>query len=355
MNKLHAVGKYLDQPRLVGKFSKSVPTILVAGGAAFTFNHIRNSHNQKKRDEFIKKGSVLAATIGSALIATRGMRPLKINGKTILRGFEGLSEKIDLKELAQKNTELIDNFVKNHKVDKDTNEILQRAKNKLISVEDIEKLYKKIGKTEEGKEFLSGENGLIPDPENIDSKHIFKEIGRLSVMGLVPVLGGMAGGVIGDRLTEKNWKEKIPNKIKEGSYQYLANIFLCNVGAGGALYMLEKAGKTTKASRAIGMIAGIMITGVIGGSAIANLIGKTCIDPIFNHGHKHKHRGRHEGLYSERKPEMLDVGLHVDDIATVAVLSGLKWIEPALPILYSISGFRAGIGYRNGNHKKLEA
>ena len=55
-----------------------------------------------------------------------------------------------------------------------------------------------------------------------------------------------------------------------------------------------------------------------------------------------------EKLDSERTPELLDIGLHVDDIATVAVLSGLKWIEPALPILYGVSGYRAGIGYRNG-------
>ena len=34
-------------------------------------------------------------------------------------------------------------------------------------------------------------------------------------------------------------------------------------------------------------------------------------------------------------------------------MSGLRWIEPALPIMYSISGYRAGIGYRNGpEHKK---
>ncbi len=57
-----------------------------------------------------------------------------------------------------------------------------------------------------------------------------------------------------------------------------------------------------------------------------------------------------KGFYYERKPEALDISLHIDDIATIAVLSGLKWIEPALPILYSISGYRAGIGYRNGNN-----
>ena len=54
-------------------------------------------------------------------------------------------------------------------------------------------------------------------------------------------------------------------------------------------------------------------------------------------------------MYSERKPEALDICLHSDDIATIAVMSGFKWIEPSLPILYTISGYRSGIGYRNGD------
>ncbi len=40
-------------------------------------------------------------------------------------------------------------------------------------------------------------------------------------------------------------------------------------------------------------------------------------------------------------------------MATVGVMSGLKWIEPLLPGLYALSGYRAGIGYRNGE-KKLD-
>ena len=43
----------------------------------------------------------------------------------------------------------------------------------------------------------------------------------------------------------------------------------------------------------------------------------------------------------------MDVCLHTDDIATVSMLSGLKWIEPMLPVLYSVSGYKAGTGYRN--------
>ncbi len=349
MNSLLIAGKYLDQPRLVGKFSKAVPSVLIAGGAAFTYNHVKKTPENNKRKEFIKSVCVLTATIGSALIATRGI------GK-----FKGLSEKINLKELIKENTELVNNFIKKNKVSETTAEFLEKAKTKVLSYKEVKTVFEELHEQKEGKEFLQK---LIPDPENVDSKHIFGEIKRLSIMGLVPVLGGIAGGILGDRLTEKNWKDRIPNKIKEGSYQYLANIFLCNIGAGGALTILEKLNIQTKAARALGMVTGILAVGVIGGSAIANLIGKTCIDPLLErklrhqHGKGHMHNCRNKenctnfkrkkSLYSERKPEALDIGLHADDIATVAVLSGLKWIEPALPILYSISGYRAGIGYRN--------
>jgi len=55
-----------------------------------------------------------------------------------------------------------------------------------------------------------------------------------------------------------------------------------------------------------------------------------------------------KNINAERKPEPLDLSLHIDDVASVGFLSGMRWIGPILPALYSISGYRAGIGYRNG-------
>jgi len=168
------------------------------------------------------------------------------------------------------------------------------------------------------------------------------------------VAGGVAGGIAGEKMSEgKITKKKLGDKVKEGTYQYLANIFLCNIGAGLALAGLEKANIKSKSARALGMVGGIVATGIVGGSAIANFIGKHLINPIFD-GKKPKEEKKKEGLNSERKPEIIDICLHTDDIATVAVMSGLKWIEPALPILYGISGYRAGIGYRNGNKNKAD-
>lgn len=342
MNNLSVLGKYLDQPRLVGKFSNAVPALLITGGCALTVNNVHNAPPEKKKKEFIKNLAVLTGTIGSALLATRGMKPIKSGEKTLFKGFEGLSERIDLKEIKNEHKELVDEFLKNNKVSDMTKNILEKSKEKVLKFKDIKAVFEDLGKDKSGQEFL---DKLVPNPENIDSKEIFGEIGRLSVMGLVPVLGGIAGGVVGDKLTEEKWKDKVPNKVKEGVYQYLANIFLCNVGAGVALAMLEKANIKSKSARAVGMVSGILLTGVVLGSAMANFIGKKFVDPLMS-----KNNHQHKKLYEERKPEAIDIGLHVDDVATVAVLSGLKWIEPSLPILYSISGYRAGIGYRNGEN-----
>lgn len=368
MNSLTVLGKYLDQPRLIGKFSRAVPSILVAGGGLYTYQHLKNTPKEEKKKELLKSVIVLAATISSALVAPKAA--LKITQKLskahahkhiehVEHACEHLCEhnhhehehgiQQSLKEIEKHTTHIVDEFLEENKVSDSVKAILEKTKKNVLSRKEIKTLYQELENNPNAKEFLSGEHGLIPDPENIDSSHIFGEIGRISIIGLFPVLGGILGGIGADKLTEKNWKERIPNKIKEGSYQYLANIFLCNIGAGSALYAMEKAKITTKAPRAIAMISGILFTGLILGSAVANLIGKTCIDPLLSHNHGHKKKNQDKlDLYSERKPEILDVSLHIDDVATVAVMSGLKWIEPALPILYSISGYRAGIGYRNG-------
>lgn len=338
MNSISVLGKYLDQPKLVKTFSKAVPAVLVLGGTAYTLKRTSEAPAGQKQKEFIKNVAVLTGTIASAIVAP------KIASK-IFKSHHHHHEEQELNDL-------ITSFIKENKVSEKTEQILNKAKNKILKRSEIKTIFEELKTNPKAKEFLSGEEGLIPDPENIDSKHIFGEIGRLSIFGLIPVLGGITGGIVGDRLTDKKWKDKIPNKIKEGSYQYLANIFLCNIGAGAALLALEKAKITSKAWRATGMISGIILTGLVGGSAMANLIGKKLIDPMFEHGHGHRDKNKNENLFSERKPEALDMGLHIDDITTVAVLSGLKWIEPALPILYSISGFRAGIGYRNENKYK---
>jgi len=398
MKTTSVLGKYLDQPMLVAKFSKTVPAILATGGAAYLANDVYHAPKDEKGKEFVRSFSVIAATVISAAYAPKLTRKImekfshqhhhhevEHEAHELKNGVENKFEHsienaiehhhenhehhehheheehaehgehccehechhnhggpVNLEQLKAKLTDLVEDFQQdNPELSKKVpDNILEKAKTEILSLSDTKKLYEHLGEDEKGKAFL---NKLIPSPEDIDSNHIFKDdLKRLSILGIFPVAGGIAGGILGDGLTDKNWKDKIPDKIKEGSYQYLANICLCNVGAGLALLVLEKVHRKSKPERVIGMVSGIILAGVVFGSAIANGIGKFLIDPLF--GNK-KTKG--EDLFAERKPEALDMGLHVDDLATVALLSGLKWIEPALPILYSVSGYRAGIGYRN--------
>lgn len=323
MNILKIAGKFLDQPLLVAKFQKTVPAILLTAGGLYGIHEVKKAPEKHKNRAAVRVGTTMMFTIVSALAAPA------ITNKLFKKAAPNINK------IAENNMEAIDKFVKNNTVKASVKETLNKAKNKVLSFKEVKRLHEEIG----DKNFL---NELIPEPENITSKEIFSEIGRLSVFGLIPVLGGIAGGITGDFLSSKNWKERIPDKIKEGAYQYLANIFLCNAGAGMALGIMERLGVKSKGTRALGMVGGIVSTGIIGGSAIANLIGNKIINPIF------KKKSEDNNIYAERHPEALDIGLHTDDIATVAVMSGLKWIEPALPFMYAISGYRAGIGYRNG-------
>lgn len=348
MNNIQTLGKFLDQPILVAKFQKTVPAILTAGATAYTIHSVRKEEKSNKLNKGLKTGITLGVTVASALAAAH------ISSAITKRPLPP-----SLNTLKKNNKDLIDNFIKTTNIEENTKNILNKGKEKILNFKDVKSIFTKLGNDKNGKEFLEK---LIPSPQNIKAKDIFSEIGYLSIYGAIPVVGGITGGIIADKVTEKNWKDKIPDKIKEGSYQYLANIFMCNVGAGAALGILEKFGITSKTARAIGMTAGIIATGIIGGSKIANFIGKKVIDPIFSKNKKNNDYSdilemkfnNEENLLrinknnkKERTPEVLDIGLHTDDIATVSLLSGLKWIEPALPIMYTISGFRSGIGYRN--------
>lgn len=323
MPQIKAIGKYLDQPLLTAKINKNIPAVLAIGGTAILANQINDAPENKKIKAGIKTAIILATTAISAVYAPK-----------IASLITGRKNSKTISQIIESNKKNIDDFVKNNDLTKKSEELLEKAKTKILSLKEVDSLFA-------SKETKPIADKLIPPPDNVSAKDIFKEIGWLSVYGAVPVAGGITGGIIADKLTEENWKDRVPNKINEGIYQYLANIFMCNVGAGLALGALEKLNIKSKTARCLGMISGIIATGIIGGSLIANYIGNKVINPIMNKKYKSDYR----------TPELLDISLHTDDIATVSLLSGLKWIEPSLPILYSVSGYRAGIGYRNHKPK----
>lgn len=343
--KLSTLCKYVDQPMVLNKLDRKMPTLLIGAGTMFGVvdSFKNNNKKQSRKKKFLQNSIVISSTIGASLLGTRG---LKIKNKKI---FGGLMEQVKLSDLQKKQTDAVNRFIKiSNQLDKTVLNALNTAREKELSPKQIDILINKLP-TSPAKNRLF--EVILPQKKNLNSKEIFSEIKRLSLLGLIPVIGGVTGGIIADFAThtnkDQNGKKRIANKVKEGLYQYLANIFLCNVGAGTALFISERLEKAKKIKpltpmKKLGVIlAGITATGIVGGSYIANYVSKKCIDPLFGEKGNKK-------LYGERKPEALDIALHADDIATAGILSGFKWIEPALPFMYFISGYRAGIGYRNG-------
>ena len=343
--KLATICKYVDQPMVLNKLDQKMPALLIgAGGAYGIADSLKHSSKDKNhvKQRFIKNAIVISSTIGASLLGTRG---LKIGGKKILGG---LMERVHFTELQKVQTEAVNKFLKKATIkDAVILDALETAKLKELSPKQIELLNDKLPTSPAKQELFSV---ILPEKQNLNSKEIFSEIKRLSLLGLIPVAGGVTGGIIADKVTHTNNRKGTADKVKEGLYQYLANIFLCNVGAGAALFLSEKVEKANKIKPLTPMkklaviLTGITATGIVGGSYIANYVSKKCINPLFGEKSKGK------GIYDERKPEALDIALHADDIATAGILSGFKWIEPALPFMYFISGYRAGIGYRNAHH-----
>lgn len=330
---IRILGKYLDQPALVKKVYDYAPPALIGSAAVLCLHDTFKGPNEDRKKTFIKSFAILALTTISALVATRG---LKVKGKQL---FEGLIE------LPEKNSDGIKQVLAGLDNSKtEAVKLIKRIdKNEILSLSDIKFLHKELANEKTDTNIISK---IIP---NGHCHSPFEELSKLSLLGLVPVLGGIAGGVLGDKLTKQDWKKEFPNKVKEGTYQYLNNIFLCNIGAGIAMLTMNKLNVKSKLVRFAAMLSGVVTVGIFAGSAIANYIGTKFINPLFDKKKADTSKLIFKDLNKERHPEAIDLCLHVDDIASVGFLSGLKWIGPILPFMYSVSGYRAGIGYRNGD------
>ena len=338
--KISSVGKFLDQPLLSNALGRKMPLILTGAALAYGIKDTLAQPKEARKKRAVKNVAILGTITASSLL---GANFIKIKG-------EKLIENIPRKEITTLQNNAVDAFVKfNPNLNDKTKSILNKARCAIINLKETDYLLADI-KNKKGESELV--KVLFGNKGNITSKEIMGEISKLSVMGFIPVVGGIGGGILADKLTGEESKERTTNKIKEGVYQFFANIFLCNVGAGTFLYAAEKLNekgiiKNLTPLKKTGIIlSGILTVGVFGGSYIANQIGNKIVNPLINKFSNNKNEGC---KCEQRKPEPIDIALHSDDIATAGVLSGVKWIEPLLPVMYLVSGYRSAIGYRNSD------
>ncbi len=361
---LSTFGKYIDQPAIIKGLNNAVPVASSIVALSYTAYDTYKAPKEEKKKRAIKDLIITGFTLASAFIATKG---LKIGGRKIIKG---ISEECHHSHhhhhgsghsSGHKHIKPIDEIL-NQVKDKKIKGLINKVKDKkYINLSQVVEINKSLEELAPGERLISK---VIPDSHIHTPKEMFSELWKLTKVGMLPIAGGIIGGIIADKVNGEDISKTSKNKIKEGLYQYMANITLCNAGAGLALLCLNKLNIKSKAIKFVGMLTGVMTVGVLFGGTIANFVCKNFINPLLGDNNKtegssrkHHHHCIHDmfkDLNKERKPELLDLGLHIDDVASVGFLSGLKWIGPILPALYSISGFRAGIGYRNNDTSKSQ-
>ncbi len=356
---LNTFGKYIDQPAIIKGLNNTVPVASSIVALSYTAYDTYKAPKEEKKKRAVRNLLITGFTLASAFIATKG---LKIGGRKIIKG---ISEECHHSHHhhgcchsgGHKHLKPIDQVL-NQVEDIKIKGLINKVKGEeYLNLSQVAELNKSLEELAPGKRLISK---VIPDNHIHTPKEMFSELWKLTKIGTLPIVGGIVGGLIADKVNGEDISKTSKNKIKEGLYQYMANITLCNAGAGVALFGLNRLNVKSKAIKFVGMLTGVMTVGVLCGGTIANFICKNFISPLLgdnskpegrslkHHHHQHIH-DMFKDVNAERKPELLDLGLHIDDVASVGFLSGLKWIGPILPALYSISGFRAGIGYRNND------
>ncbi|MCS6267871.1 MAG: hypothetical protein H2174_09935 [Vampirovibrio sp.] len=159
------------------------------------------------------------------------------------------------------------------------------------------------------------------------------------LVGGASVLAGISGGLMANKLNNAP-SEKNMDVVKEGIFQYVANIVMCGMGAGVGLLVANLAGftKQEKPLLRFGTIVAGLAAGIATGAAIANPLCS-----VIEKWMPAKHQSSGKG----RKLEWQDAILHVDDVPTAFSVAGVQALKPLLPMFFIPSGLKAAIGYRN--------
>ena len=100
MRTIKHFGKFLDQPRLVNNFTKTVPAALSTGAGYIVLKESNNTPVENRKRKAIQSGLTMFGTVASSLYAP------KISSKI----YRTAPKFVSNTELTKKNTPIIDTF-----------------------------------------------------------------------------------------------------------------------------------------------------------------------------------------------------------------------------------------------------
>ena len=339
--KAASLGHYVDQPAIIRKAQKPAVVTAALAGLALLANDVRKAQpGEERRKVAIRDVLVLGATgIGTLaaykLIMKKEIPLLLPELKELAkRGYDDAFMKLAGKEVkTRKEVETLMNGI--------------RAKAKDLFKDDADKIKKMVKQDSERMFPREPEGGIIDD--------LKEEIAPFAVVGLASCLSGFTGGLLANKVNGEWSKEQASKMMKEGVFQFIANIAMCAVGASIGLAAVNKFKINNKLAR-VGIVGTGLSLGIGGGGAIANFIGSRWINPMINKfGNKAGEAQNQQQPKEKRSIEFWDAILHLDDVPTAMVFAGVEILRPFIPLFFAFSGYRTGIGYRNHHGAKEKA
>jgi hypothetical protein len=162
-------------------------------------------------------------------------------------------------------------------------------------------------------------------------------------VGFASVGSGILAGFLANHLSGQG-REKDQDVVKEGIFQYVANIAMCGFGAGAGLTIANALGFTkfrNPLARFATIVGGLGL-GIYGGALLATPLSNA-VEAQMNQRHPKKTGASSAG----RKLEIADGILHVDDVPTAFSVAGVQALKPWIPPFFLMSGIKTAYGYRN--------
>jgi hypothetical protein len=326
---LTALAHTLDQPQVIEGVWKKIEPLGLAGMAALTAHDVLATKNpERKRDVFIQDALVLGASaLGTRLAVKRWMMPeleaIALNPQHVAELAQHYGKPLtNLLTQAQAKTPAQFKHIIQTILTGPAQRTLQQRKADLLKA--------------------------LPLPQTESFVESLKDMSSFFGVGLTSVISGLAGGLVANKVTHAQ-QGSTEAMIKEGIFQFVANIALCAVGASGGLLAIEKLQLKNRLART-GVICGGLSVGILGGSRLANWVGKQWVNPMFNRlkGTVQSNTPNNSTgvTASDRAVGFSDVILHLDDLPTALALAGMEVIKPMIPLFFMFSGYRTGVAGR---------
>lgn len=184
---------------------------------------------------------------------------------------------------------------------------------------------------------------LMARHQKVKPWNINYDFNEMMGLGTGAIIGGLAGGIVGDK-----GKHKVA-KVKEYVYQFVTNLvvptFLVDqfMKIGNKVFDSQSIIEKYKNPKTRNLVtfnqkaatilsrSAAAVSGVLVGTYVGSLISAKINDKFVHHDEKYK-----------RTVEPKDLKLHLDDVVTALTLSKVPLVDKCLPPLSMISGYEAG-------------